>query len=119
MKTIENYDDTYRRCWAIYEALRRFGFTSAQIESMHSKNGTLALRLSANDIEFIAVAGSVSDDHETVSRIWNEIGDIVLDKNVPNESFHKAWEDFMPPDIMQSLAYALVAKGIVLPKLTN
>ena len=116
MKTIEDYDETYRRCWTIYEAFRRFGFSSNQIVGMYFDNNKLALKLSANDKEFIAVAGDVFDDHETVYRIWQEIGAMIMDKNVPNESFHKTWAEL---EKLKSLASALIIKGIALPKFTN
>ncbi len=114
MKTINDYEDTYRRCWSIYEAMRRFGFESKQINIIYNDDGKLGLKLTTRDKEFI-----VSDNHKDIDKIWNEICDLILDKNIPDESFNKTWDYFMPPEEFVSLAMALMQKGITIPKFFN
>jgi hypothetical protein len=119
MKTLDDYGEGYRKCWAIYEAFRRLGFADRNIEVIHGEDGSLVLRLFASDIEFIAVAGMVPEDHETVRKTWDEIGEVIIDKNVPQDSFSKCWKEFMPLDVILSLASAIIEKGIALPKFSN
>jgi len=129
--TLEEIPVLYRNVWAIYEALRRFGFSDDQILYIAGpvvlvtgeaySEPWLSIELQAQGTTFVANVGPLDRGIDEARVLWEKIRAGIGDHSIEDETLQRIWKESAMSDerAVQSLALAIMNRGIDIPLLAN
>lgn len=114
-------DKAYKEAWAVWEALRRFGFKTENIYFSHGTDFKIHIILFVQDITFCVHVGNLEKDNKEVIKEWNELSKKISDGTISDNELYEMWamSSMGNRSTFKSLAAAIVEKGITLPVLVN
>jgi len=128
------YDDVprlYRDTWAVYEALRKFGFRDEQIEHVASPvvypDGTrgqddhISVILTVDEKQCTFIIGKLDRPFEEARDLLERIRIGIADHSIDDTTLERLWTTSAMGhhEAFQSVAVTLLNKGIEIPMLKN
>lgn len=122
---VNGYEELFWQFWAVFEALRRLGFSSGDIKPTvlnvpNSTDCVFSTVLQAQDKNFVVHCGSFASEHmEYVNKQFVAFTNDVNENRISDTVLEEVWQRSQVKQRFQDFVTALVGKGFVLPVTAN
>lgn len=122
---VNGYEELFWQFWAVFEALRRLGFSSADIRPTvvtvaNSTDLIFSTVLHAQDKNFVVHCGSFASEHlDYINKQFVAFTTDVNESKISDAVLDEVWQRSQVRQRFNDFVTALVGKGFVLPVTAN